>query len=56
MTYSVWALLINADPILGSSFVGLDVNVKELVPVLNLNDGVGSLSGSSIKNVPYRSP
>ena len=56
VTYSVPPELINAEPILGSSFIGLDDKVNVLVPVLNLKDGAGSERGFSKKNVPNKSP
>ena len=56
VTYWVSPELINAEPILGSSFIGLDDKVNVLVPVLNLKDGDGSERGFSKKNVPNKSP
>ena len=56
VTYSVPPELINAEPRLESSFIGLDDKVNVLVPVLNLKDGAGSERGFSKKNVPNKSP
>ena len=56
VTYAVSPELINTEPILGSSFIGLDDKVNVLVPVLNLKDGDGSERGFSKKNVPNKSP
>ena len=54
--YSVEAELINSDPTSGFSFNELDVNLNELVPVLNLADGGGTLNGSLKKKDPNTSP
>ena len=56
VTYSEVPKLINAEPKSGSSLTGLDVNLKVLVPVLNLNVGGGSDKGSLKKKEPKTSP
>ena len=48
--------LINSDPIFGSSLAKLDVNLKVLVPTLNLKEGGGVANGSLKKNDPNTSP
>ena len=56
LLYVVSALLINKLPGNGVAFVELEVNLKFLVPVPNLNGGVGLANGFLNQNAPPISP
>ena len=54
--YVVSTSLIAASPSNGAELSFLVVNLNDLTPFVNLNFGVGLLSGSLKKNEPFKSP